>query len=201
MWSLTQSSVSWLTASQSPCNEYYRYTVIITLTDSECACTACRNNVHVLPAWTMCMYCLQEQCYSFTVKSHFMLWCEGGWSRIELQVQSNVNWMFLELTFALMLLLVLLQTFTLKMSTFPWIHIVLPTQLLNYTFILSTNWQVAVISSTYNCGKEQKRLFSVIISHFLCYLHVTNCVQCSKTWLSYPHWSALTTWQWRSDQC
>ena len=130
-----------------------------------------------------------------------MLWCEGGWNRRELQVQSNMNLMFLELTFVLMLLLVLLQTYTWTMSTFPWIFAVLPTQFLNYTFKLSTDWPVAVMSSTCNCGKEHKRLFPVIISYLLYCLNVTNCVQCSKAWLSYPHWSTRTTWQWDSDQC
>jgi hypothetical protein len=64
--------------------------------------------------------------------------------------------------------------------------------------ILSINWHVDIVISTFSSKLGEKELFSVTISYLLYWLHCICWVQWG-TQLNYQHWSILT-WQWGSDE-
>jgi len=77
--SLPQSSVSWPTASQSPCKEYYRYIAIITLTDSD---------VHLVPAGTMLFLYVSQ----ITLHAVMRRWMKQKRATSTVKHELNVSW-------------------------------------------------------------------------------------------------------------
>ena len=129
---------------------------IMTFTDSECASTAAGN--------LLILYVSQ-----ITLHAVMWRWMKQKRATSTDKLELNVSWTDI----CLMLPLVLLQTFTWTMSTFPSIYVVL--HAISELYIQSEH---RLASCCYfKCLQLWKRAEMIISSY---YLPVTNCVRCSS---------------------